>query len=101
MAEFSDREFTWRRLAVEPEHFEEFNIIALAPKKKDCRYRAFVGEWGERCAEVEAIPAPALREMVRDAIEDHIPQGEWQRLKTIEAAEKESWDEAMDLLESA
>ena len=101
LAEFSDREFTWRRLAVEPAHFEEYNIIPLAPKKKDCLYRAFVDEWGERCAEVEAIPAPALREMVRDAIEGHIPQGEWQRLKTIETAEKESWDDAMNMLESA
>lgn len=101
LTEFSDCEFAWRRLAVEPAHFEEYNIIPLAPKKKDCRYRAFVAEWGERCAEVEAIPAPALREMVRDAIEDHIPQGEWQRLQMIEAAEKESWDDAMNMLESA
>jgi hypothetical protein len=91
LAEFSGREFTWTRLAVEPEHFEQFNIIPLEPKKKDTRYRKFAEQFGDRCAEVEAINADALRDMVREAIESHIPAEEWKRLKEIEAAEKTSW----------
>ena len=56
----------WQRLAVEAEHFAEYNIIPLVPKTRDTGYRRFVDEYGPRCAEVEAIPADALRAMVRD-----------------------------------
>ncbi len=88
----------WKRLAVLPEHFDEFNIIPLEPKKSDTRYRKFVKAHGERCAEVEAIPANVLRQLVREAIESHIPQRHWKRLKKIEAAEQAAWNEFMDKL---
>ncbi|MGD0463968.1 MAG: hypothetical protein ABSB74_15900 [Tepidisphaeraceae bacterium] len=91
LSEFSGREFTWNRLAVEPEQFDEYSIIPLAPKKKDTRYRKFVEQYGDRCAEVEAIPADALRQMVSDAIQSHIPAGEWERLQNIENRERQSW----------
>lgn len=80
--------FHWKRLAVLPEHFDEFNIIPLAPKKRDTRYKKFVATHGKKCAEVEAIPATQLRLIVRDAIESHIPQDAWNRLKDIEEAEQ-------------
>jgi hypothetical protein len=91
LAEYSGKEFTWERLAVEPEDFPEYNIIPLAPKKKDTRYARFAAQYGEHCAEVEAVPADALRTMVREAIIRHIPQEEWARLQAIEAEEKESF----------
>lgn len=101
LSEFTDRSFSWERLAVEPEHFDEYNIVPLAPKKQDRRYAAFAERYGDRCAEVEAVPAPALRAMVREAIERHIPQAEWKRLKAIEAAERESWNDAMGRMGTA
>jgi hypothetical protein len=99
LREYSGRDFDWHRLGVNPEHFEQFDIIPLAPKKKDRRYRKFVEEFGERCAEVEAIPANDLRQMVRDAIEQHIPQAEWDRLQEIEKLEKARWTEVMARLQ--
>jgi hypothetical protein len=92
LARYSKREFTWKRLGVNPGHFAAYDIIPLEPKKKDSRYRDFVATWGGRCAEVEAIPATALREMVRGAIESHIPDGQWERLKEVERIEREQWE---------
>jgi hypothetical protein len=92
----SKRDVSWKRLAVEPEHFQQFNITPLAPKKKDARFPKFVERYGNACAEVEAIPANDLREMVRNAIESHIPQGAWKRLQKSEQLEKEQWERAMN-----
>jgi hypothetical protein len=94
------REFTWKRLAVNPEQFDEFNIIPLKPKKGDKRWPKFEKQFGWECAEVEAIPASDLRAMVRQAIESHIPQGQWQRLQEIERLEREQWQEAMGRLQA-
>ena len=88
----------WKRLAVLPKHFDEFNIIPLEPKKSDTRYEGFVKAHGERCAEVEAVPANVLRQLVREAIESHIPQESWTRLKNIETAERDTWHDLMDTL---
>ena len=84
-----------KRLAVEPEHFAQFNIIPLEPKRRDSRYQRFADKFGDRCAEVEAVPADALRGMVEEAIKSHIPAAEWARLQEIEAQEKQSWNEVM------
>lgn len=95
LREYGGRDFTWKRLAVEPEHFEQFNMIPLKPKAKDRNRQAFIAEYGERCAEVEAIPADALRDMVKQAIEAFIPAEQWAKLKAIEQKEKQAWNDAM------
>ena len=41
-------------------------------------------------AELDAIPPDVLRDMVRAAIETHLPPGELDRLKRVEAAERET-----------
>ncbi len=64
---------------------------SLEPKTKDTRYARFAEQYGERCAEVEAVPADALRDMVERSIQSHIPAGEWERLKHIENQERKSW----------
>jgi len=51
LAEFSERDFSWTRLAVEPEHFERYKIIPLAPKKRDTRCLFSV-----LCARLPIIP---------------------------------------------
>jgi hypothetical protein len=98
LARYSERDFAWVRLGVNPDHFDTYQILPLAPKKKDARYRSFVEKWGERCAEVEAIPATALRAMVREAIESHIPTGAWERLRQVEQREQEQWAAFMERL---
>lgn len=98
LAEYSGRHFAWTRLAVEPKHFERFDILPLAPKVKDTRYARFAADYGDRCAEVEAVPADVLRDMVKAAIESHIPAGEWERLKEIERRERQSFRAVLDQL---
>lgn len=95
LREYADRDFEWERLAVEPEHLGEFNVIPLTAKATDTRHERFVEEYGEECAEVEAIPANELREMVRAAIVQHIPADEWERLRRVESAEREQWESVM------
>ena len=95
LAEFSERDFSWTRLAVESWQFDEYNIIPLAPKKGDTRYQRFAEEYGDRCAEVEAIPANVLRQMVEDAIVSHIPADQWKRLQAVEVKEKKNWQNFM------
>ncbi len=85
---YCQREFEWTRLAVNQEDLDNFNLIPLEPKKSDKRYHKFISEHGERCAELDALPATELRKRIREAIESYIPQGEWERLKEIEAQEK-------------
>jgi hypothetical protein len=95
LSRYSKRSFEWVRLGVNPEHFAEHNIILLEPKKGDKRYKRFAEQWGDLCAEVEAIPATTIRDMVRKAIESHLPTGEWDRLKQVEEIEREQWADFM------
>ncbi len=100
LARLTTRPFAWKRLAVEPEHFEKFKIIPLEAKKHDTRFDKFVRTYGRRCAEVEAIPADVLRDMVEQAILSHVPTTQWARLRKIEAQEKASWKASMGRFES-
>jgi hypothetical protein len=85
-----DVEFTWERLAVLPGDFDTFDLRRLPPKETDHRTRAFRDAGHEDCAELDAIPAPELRDRVRRAITAHIPADEWERLQQIESLERET-----------
>jgi hypothetical protein len=98
LGRYCGRPFSWARLGVNPEDLAAFNLIPLKPKKSDSRYRRFVAEHGSQCAELDALPPTELRRRVREAIESHIPQGEWERLKEQERFERESFIEAMGKL---
>ena len=98
LARYAEREFAWQRLAVLEEHFDEYDILALDPKPQDKRYHWFIENFGDRCAEVEAVPANDLRQILRDAIESHIPAGEWERLQQVEQAEQEHWEATLGRL---
>ena len=84
------RPFEWRRLGVNHEDFEAFDLIPLNPKKTDSRYRRFVAEHGSQCAELDALPATELRRRVEEEITAHIDLAQWQRLQEVERLEKET-----------
>jgi hypothetical protein len=63
-----DADVTFTRLAVTPEQIEEMRLPTRPTKSTDSRSRGFRGG----SVEVDAIPAPALRELVAEAIEQHI-----------------------------
>jgi hypothetical protein len=90
LAQYSGREVTWQRLGVLPEDFETFDLLRLAPKKKDPNLRRFYALGFRDCAELDAIPAPDLRARLRAAINRHIPADEWARLQRLEDLEKQT-----------
>ena len=92
---YGDSSFQWERLAVRAEDFNDFDLYALAPKTSDRRYQEFVKQHGNKCAELDALPATELRQRVRDAISRHVPQDEWCRLQEVERIEKESFENAL------
>jgi hypothetical protein len=98
LRELCNRDFTWVRLGVNAEQIREFKLLPLVPKKQDRRYRRFVDEHGSHCAEVDAIPANALRGMLDRFIHQFIPQEEWERLQTVEAIEKETFANTLQAL---
>ena len=98
---YCQRDFTWERLAVNVEDFDAFDLIRLKPKKSDRRYKTFVRKHGRDCAELDAIPPTELRRRVKEAIDQHIPQAEWDRLQEVERVEKESFNRVLDRLKKS
>ncbi|MDP1797232.1 MAG: hypothetical protein Q8K78_07110 [Planctomycetaceae bacterium] len=97
---YCTRPFSWVRLGVNEADFDEFSLIELAPKQSDRRTTTFIREHGNRCAELDAIPATELRRRVRDSILNHVPAGEWERLQMTERAERRQWTEFIDALKT-
>lgn len=69
------------RLAVTPEQIDEFSLMTRPTKRTDTRAKNFDGE----SVEVDAIPAPKLRQIVDEAIGQHIDR---HALEIAEAYEK-------------
>lgn len=78
-------EIAFRRLAVTARQITEWNLPTRPTKASDSRARSF----GAISVELDAIPAPTLRSMVRDAIERHLPPEQLQVLMAAEASERE------------
>ncbi len=82
---------SWTRLGLNSNDFEDHDLISLDPKQSDTRTKKFVKKYGDRCAEIDALSPHEVRRRVREAIESHIPVSEWERLKAVEAVERETW----------
>jgi hypothetical protein len=82
--------FSWVRLGVDWTDFDLLDLIKLPVKKSDNRAKGFVAEWGESCAEIDAIAPSELRERVENAILGHIDAERWNRLIAVEKAEQET-----------
>lgn len=76
---------TFERLAVNPEQIEEMSLPTRPTKQSDTRTATF-GDGGS--VEVDAIPAPTLRQIVTDAIEEHLDTAELERLKEQERRDR-------------
>ncbi|MBI1914518.1 MAG: hypothetical protein HYS12_07240 [Planctomycetes bacterium] len=82
--------FVWQRLGVRRTDFKAFDLVALPVKPSDKRSRGFVAKFGDKCAELDALPPTELRDRVRSAIHEHIDWESWQRLERVEQAEQET-----------
>lgn len=75
----------FERLAVTAEQIRELELPTRPTKTKDTRSAGFDGE----SVEVDAIRAPVLRQIVEDAIIDHIDQDQLEITRMTEQAERD------------
>jgi hypothetical protein len=80
-----EAEIAFARIAVTPEQIATQHLLTRPPKRTDPRTKAFQGE----TVEIEAIPAPQLRQLVRDCILAHVDARQWEVLATAEENERQ------------
>jgi hypothetical protein len=83
MAPSADIHF--RRLAVTPGQIADCDLPTRPTKATDTRAKGF----GDISVELDAIEPDTLREIVRQAIERHLPAERFEVLKAAEASERE------------
>lgn len=74
----------FERLAVNEGQIAEMNLLTRPTKRSDTRARSFVGE----SVEVDAIPAPVLRQLISDAITQHLDVDTWALTERVESQER-------------
>jgi hypothetical protein len=77
-------EIHFRRIAVTPGQITAWNLPTRPTKSTDSRSKGF----GDISVELDAIEPEQLRELVRAAIEKHLPAGQLDVLKAAEASER-------------
>jgi hypothetical protein len=80
-----DAEIHFTRLAVLPHQIVAWNLPTRPTKTTDSRSKNF----GDISVELDAIDARLLRQIVRDALEQHLPADQFAILKTAEESERE------------
>lgn len=78
-------DFTFQRLAVTPEQIDTHKLLTRPTKTTDSRARNFVGE----SVEVDALPSPVLRSLVRDAVESHLDPHKLAITRAVEQSERD------------
>jgi hypothetical protein len=79
-------EIHFERIAVTTDQITAWDLPSRPTKATDTRAKGFNGD----SVELDAIPAWRLRELISNAIEQHIDTAALARTRTIEAAEKKS-----------
>jgi len=81
----SDAEITFKRIAVTPDQIAAWNLPTRPTKSTDTRAKSF----GDISVELDAIEANRLREIVRQAIEQHLTPEQFDILKAAEESERQ------------
>jgi hypothetical protein len=78
-------DITFERIAITPAQSSSYDLPQRPTKKTDPRSK----QWGDKpSVELDALPAPVLRKLVKDCIEKHINQDEWAIMQMVEQAER-------------
>jgi hypothetical protein len=83
-----DSEIHFECRAVQEWQIDTWNLPTRPTKKSDSRSKAF----GDRSVELDAIPPEKLREQIQACIDEHLDYDAFERLKTVEDAEKDTLD---------
>jgi hypothetical protein len=81
-------EIVFDRVAVLPAQIRAWSLPSRPTKTTDSRAKNWGG--GDESVELDAIEPNLLRALVRMVIEQHLPRQELERLRKVEAAERES-----------
>jgi hypothetical protein len=77
----------FERIAILPEHIEEFDLPTRPTKQSDSRSRNWAGS---ECVELDSMPPAELRGLVQEAITSQIDERQWREAQRIEKLEKET-----------
>ena len=80
-----DAEIHFERLAVLPKQIRDWNLPTRPTKKSDSRAKLFKGD----SVELDAIHPDMLRQIVQEAIEQHLPEHQLETLEVAEESERE------------
>jgi hypothetical protein len=78
-----------RRLAVDREQIEQWNLPTRPTKASDTRARKFRQMHGTESVELDAIPPDRLRTLVQEAIDAHMDPWRLQQFQMVEREERE------------
>lgn len=81
-----DVDLRFTRVAITAAQIEEYSLPTRPTKTTDSRTKSFEGE----SVEVDAIPPATLRELANECIVQHIDQDALERLRRVEAAERQT-----------
>ena len=95
-------DFDWYRWGLLQDDFDKYDLVNVPVKASDSRARAYLKKYGNRAAELDALPPDVLRDRIKIAIEHHIDHDALERVQQAEAVERESiqmvrmnWDRAV------
>lgn len=83
-------DFNLTRLAIHGEDISRFKLPPLKVKAADPRAERFIGEYGDECVELDALPPNELRDRIERAVMQHVDAELWERSKMVEQAEQGS-----------
>jgi hypothetical protein len=79
-----DTDIMFERIAVTPTQIQDWRLPKRPTKQSDSRAKTF----GAESVELDAIEPGRLRQLVRDAIERHLPPDQFEVLKAAEESER-------------
>ena len=95
-AKYDGDHITLQRIALTVDQLEGLPSFPATDKRKDPRYKWFVGNHGRHCWELDAMDPRDLRDCVEQAIRELIEPVAWQRCEVVNKAEQQSLRTILD-----
>lgn len=83
-------QFEWARSGLLAEDFDAFDLVNVDVKASDSRAKVYLSRFGNRAAELDALPPAVLHERIRAAIESCVDGQALERVRVVEEAERET-----------
>jgi hypothetical protein len=96
LAKYGGDHVTVERIALLRDQLDGLPSFQASDKKDDPRHDWFVGRYGTKCWELDAMDPNDLRDRVKSAIESEIEHVAWERCEVVQKAEQESLRTMLD-----